>query len=119
MSKKDSKPKLGQDPLAWIKNTAEANDTPNEQTEPAEEKASQEPKRRTGRPTTIKRKLDKTSQANLPDKWTRATFIVHEDLLDNLKDLAYTERKTITDVINEAIEQYTAGKEIIKRELKK
>lgn len=124
MTKKDNKPKLGTDPLAWIKETIAEPQEPAAETAPAPEgkENAEQPaltatkKNRVGRPTIIERKIDKTSQANLRENWTRATFIVQEDLLATLKDLAYTERKTITDVINEAIEQYTKGKVIIRRE---
>lgn len=68
-----------------------------------------------GRPQTIKREYEKSSQEGLPLNWTRATFIVREDLLERLKDLAYTERRSIKEVINDAIEQYIDGKEIIER----
>ncbi len=37
------------------------------------------------------------------DAYTRATFIVRRDLLDLLKDYAYTERREIKDVINEIL----------------
>jgi len=64
---------------------------------------------------TNKREYEKSSQEGLPLNWTRATFIVREDLLEKLKDLAYTERRSIKEVINEAIEQFIDGKEIIER----
>ena len=67
------------------------------------------------RPQTIKREYEKSSQEGLPVNWTRATFIVREDLLEKLKNLAYTERRSIKEVINEAIEQFIDGKEIIER----
>ena len=37
---------------------------------------------------------------------TRATFIVREDLLEKLKAVAYWERLSIKDVINEALAHY-------------
>ena len=42
------------------------------------------------------------------DLYTRATFIVRRDLLKQLKDYAYTERREIKDVINEILEQSLA-----------
>jgi len=68
-----------------------------------------------GRPRTIYREYEKSSQEGLREDFTRATFIVREDLLKKLKDLAYTERRSIKEVINEAIEQFIDGKEIIER----
>jgi len=61
------------------------------------------------------RVLTKSSQSGLPEGWTRATFIVKEESLENIKDLAFTERKDIKTIINEAIESHTHGKKIIKR----
>jgi len=52
-----------------------------------------------GRPRTIYREYEKTSQEGLRDGYTRATFIVREDLLKKLKDYAYTEREKIKDVV--------------------
>ena len=40
-----------------------------------------------------------------PEDYTRATFIVRRDLLKQLKDYAYTERREIKDVINEILDQ--------------
>ncbi|HHU80973.1 MAG TPA: hypothetical protein GXZ35_06530, partial [Acholeplasmataceae bacterium] len=57
----------------------------------------------------------KSSQEGLRDGFTRATFIVREDLLKKLKDYAYTERETLKDVVNSMIEQFLDGKEIIER----
>jgi len=37
-----------------------------------------------------RREYTKSSQEGLQENWTRATFIVREDLLEKLKDLAYT-----------------------------
>lgn len=73
------------------------------------------PKPPVGRPRTIKRDISKSSQEGLPDNWTRATFIVREDLLEKIKDCAYTERISIKDLVNEAFENYLDGKEIISR----
>jgi len=70
-------------------------------------------KTKVGRPRTIYREYEKSSQEGLREGYTRATFIVREDLLEKLKDLAYTERRSIKEVINEAIEQFIDGKEII------
>lgn len=40
-----------------------------------------------------------------PAEYQRATFIVRRDLLDMLKDYAYTERREIKDVVNELLEK--------------
>ena len=38
------------------------------------------------------------------DAYTRATFIVRRDLLRRLKDIAFTERREIKEVVNEILE---------------
>ena len=45
-------------------------------------------------------------QAGLPDDWTRATFIVRVELLNKLKDFAYTERISIKEALNVALERF-------------
>lgn len=69
-----------------------------------------------GRPRLSQREYDKSSQENLPENWTRATFIVREDRLKRLKDYAYTDRRTLKDIVNEMIDQYLEGKEIIEQD---
>ncbi|RXM73648.1 hypothetical protein DP144_13855 [Clostridium tetani] len=68
-----------------------------------------------GRPATIKREITKSSQEGLKENWTRATFIVREDLLDKLKDYSYTDRRTLKEIVNEMIDDYLKDKEIIER----
>ncbi len=102
MSNKDNR-KMGTDPLAWI----------NQEQEQA---LPEVPRSNMGRPRTIYREYEKSSQEGLQDNFTRATFIVREDLLKKLKDYAYTERKTLKDTVNEMIAQYLDGKEIIERD---
>ena len=101
MSKQDNR-RMGKDPLAWITE---------EQGQPV---PSDKPK--IGRARTSQREYEKSSQENLPENWTRATFIVREDRLKRLKDYAYTDRRTLKDIVNEMIDQYLEGKEIIDRE---
>lgn len=84
---------------------------PEEQEQPLEET----PKAKIGRPRTIYREYEKSSQEGLQENFTRATFIVREDLLKKLKDYAYTERATLKDTVNEMLEQFLDGKEIIER----
>jgi uncharacterized protein YnzC (UPF0291/DUF896 family) len=54
----------------------------------------------------------KTTQQGLHDGWTRATFILRKDYLEKLKELAYWERKTIKEVMDEALGDYLKGKRI-------
>jgi hypothetical protein len=51
-----------------------------------------------------------TSSKGLPKGWTRATFIVREDLVNKVKRAAYWDRKQIKDLITEALDAYLAGK---------
>jgi hypothetical protein len=48
----------------------------------------------------------KTTQQGLQDGWTRATFILRNQHLEELKALAYWERKTIKEVVDEALGSY-------------
>ena len=70
---------------------------------------------RRGRPRSNFREVTKSSQEGLPEDWTRATFIVRESLLEDLKDYAYTRRVTIRDVLDEALSGYLKGKELLRR----
>jgi hypothetical protein len=54
----------------------------------------------------------KTTQRGLHDGWTRATFILRECHLERLKALAYWERKTIKEVMDEALGSYLQEKRI-------
>lgn len=60
------------------------------------------PKR--GRPATQTKKITKSSQEGTKENETRATFIVKEDLLEKLKNLAYWERCLIKDLVNKSLE---------------
>lgn len=90
--------RIKKDPLDWIN------------------KGQEEEKKGPGRPRTIDREYTKSSQEGLQENWTRATFIVREDLLEKLKDLAYTNRTTIKDEINQALAEYLKDKEVIRRD---
>lgn len=50
-----------------------------------------------------------TVQRGLPTGWTRATFIVREDSLEQLKALAYYQRRPLKEVIEEALARYLRG----------
>ena len=75
-----------------------------EKQQPAKQKktaAKPEPKKAKAKPVPETPAIDK----NDPENFQRATFIVRKDLLDLLKDYAYTERREIKDVINEILEK--------------
>lgn len=71
-----------------------------------------------GRPKTNFREVTKSSQEGLPENWTRATFIVRESHLETLKDYAYTQRMTIRDALDQALEQYLEDKHVIARRVR-
>lgn len=56
-----------------------------------------------GRPATNKKEITKTSQEGTKSGETRATFIVKEDLLEDLKAIAFWDRVLIKDVVNRAL----------------
>ena len=56
--------------------------------------------------------LIKTTQRGLHDGWTRAMFILTKHHLEKIKELAYWERRTIKEVIDEALESYLKDKRI-------
>lgn len=107
-----SKQKLGRDPLAWIGKNQENKEDHQEQ---QQEETISVRKSNAGRPSTIKREIEKSSQEGLPENWTRATFIVKEDLLKKLKDYSYTDRRSLKEIVNEMITEYLQDKDIIER----
>ena len=99
------KPKLGVDPLGWIG--------------AAQEKTAKEPKPSTARTrskaTASPRKAQeptKTTEAGLPQGWTRATFIVRGEHLEKLKGLSYHEDRTLKELMDEALSSYLRGKKV-------
>jgi len=67
-------------------------------------------KKKIGRPSTIKREIEKSSQEGLQENWTRATFIVREDLLNKLKKYAHTGNRTLKEIVNEMLDDYLKDK---------
>ena len=57
----------------------------------------------------------KRSQEGLQDGWTRATFILRKDYLERIKASAYWKRKSIKEVMDEAMEAYLKGKRVKRR----
>jgi len=51
-----------------------------------------------------------TSSRGLPQGWTRATFIIRQDLVRKVKRAAYWDRRQIKDLVSEALDAYLAGK---------
>lgn len=61
--------------------------------------------------TTIERSI-KSTQKGLPIGWTRATFIIGEEVNKKLKALAYWRRITVKEVVDEALTLYIKDKQI-------
>ncbi len=51
-----------------------------------------------------------TSAKGLPEGWTRATFIVRQDLVHKVKRAAYWDRRQIKDLVTEALDAYLVDK---------
>jgi hypothetical protein len=51
-----------------------------------------------------------TSSKGLPKGWTRATFIVRQDLVNKVKRAAYWDRRQIKDLVTEALDAYLVDK---------
>ncbi len=98
--------RLGNNPLFNMNKESEAEPIK----EPEKEKAGK------GRPRNPDLVRGVSVQEGLTEDYTRATFIVRRDLLDQLKDYAYTERLSLKDAINEALEGFLSDKtDLIKR----
>lgn len=62
--------------------------------------------RRPGRPSKDDLVREKGAQNGLPTDMTRQTLIVNVEQIDTLKNYAYTERKKLKDVVEEAFREY-------------
>ena len=63
--------------------------------------------KKVGRPKDkTKRTPEKSSQEGTKNNETRATFIVNEEMLEKLKNIAYWDRQMIKEVIGEALSLY-------------
>jgi hypothetical protein len=51
-----------------------------------------------------------TSSKGLPKGWTRATFILRQDLVHKVKRAAYWDRRQIKDVVTDALDAYLVNK---------
>lgn len=78
---------------------------PIEPAKPSVEAVQAAPKKR-GRPQTNFREIEKSSQEGCKESETRATFIVNQADLEQIKAMAYWERIQIKDAINQALREY-------------
>ena len=81
-------------------------DKPSKQDLPSQPSRSDLP----GTPSTQPR--GSTTSKGLRPGWTRATFIVREETVHQLKAVAYWDRKELKRVVEEAFRLYLEGKEI-------
>jgi len=93
-----TKQRLGSDPFEWMDKTQPDNHI--KQSIPSKQMLHNQ------------QELQKSTKKGLPGGWERATFIVREDHLEKIRDVAYWDRKQIKEVIDEALEAYLSGKKI-------
>ncbi|MGZ3539450.1 MAG: hypothetical protein ACXVAB_15645 [Thermodesulfobacteriota bacterium] len=60
----------------------------------------------------LKKRIINSSEKGLKDGWTRDTFIIRKDYLENIRALAYWERKKVKEVIDEILGSYLGGKRV-------
>ncbi len=108
------KPRLGSDPLAWVQDTRKAEGKHSKQSKQGKQEIGGKliTKSKAGRKRTNLREVSKTSQLGTQEGWTRATFIMREDCLEKLKSLAFWERRSIKDLMEEVFSSYLKGKTI-------
>jgi hypothetical protein len=53
-----------------------------------------------------------TTSKGLRPGWTRATFIVREETVQQLKAVAYWDRKELKRIVEEAFRAYLQGKDV-------
>src|SRR5712691_6041907 len=102
--------RLGTDPLQWIQDSRQHEQELSTQSVPSTQSVQQTPQ--AGGTRRHPRVITTASQEGLPEGWIRATFIVQEDQLAQVKALAYWERKQIKEVITEALSAYLAGRHV-------
>lgn len=62
-------------------------------------------KKKMGRPRTQFKEITKSSQEGTKEGETRATFVVNEALLEDIKAMAYWDRVLIKDIVNTALQE--------------
>ena len=81
-------------------------DKPSKQDLPSQQSRSDHPS------TPARSPRGSTTSKGLRPGWTRATFIVREETVHQLKAVAYWDRKELKRVVEEAFRLYLEGKEI-------
>lgn len=111
MAKKEFKNTAANAAMSFFSVPAEANApdepaTPDSPAAPDQPRTPDIPTARPGRPRTNHRQITKTSQESLPENWTRATFIVREDQLGQLKASAAADGITVKHAVSLALAAY-------------
>ena len=57
-------------------------------------------------------KVTKSTQKGLAKGWTRATFIVDEEINEKIKALAYWDRVTVKEIVHSALTKHLQGRNI-------
>jgi hypothetical protein len=71
------------------------------------------PPQSTHLPESPDRYREKSSHKGLPNGWTRATFILKEEYVRQIRAVAYWERITLKELLEEALVLYLANKKDI------
>ena len=75
-------------------------------------KDSDQPRRKVGRPITSNKIVTKSSQRGTKENESRITFIIRDQIIANIRSIAYWKRETIKEVVSSAltsaIEKYEA-----------
>lgn len=106
----EKNPRMGIDPLSWIKDSREAEPESSISRVLSTPQVHSPP--RTGGTQKPPRPSPTASQEGLPEGWIRATFIVQEEHLAKIKALAYWERKQIKEIMTEALSAYLADRRV-------
>jgi len=67
----------------------------------------QQPKRKVGRPATTNKVITKSTQLGTKEGEERATFILRQELIENIKTIAYWDRQLLKETIDIALDTYT------------
>lgn len=102
-----AKSRLGDNPL-FGGNESEAFDAEKERQELG---ITLPEKKKQGRPRKDNLVRTNAAQEGLPEDWQRATFIVRVEHLEKLKDYAYTERLSLKEALDDALEQFLEDKD--------
>jgi hypothetical protein len=66
----------------------------------------EQPKRKVGRPIKTNKVITKSTQLGTKDGEERATFILRQELIENIKTIAYWDRQLLKETIDIALDAY-------------